>query len=284
MDFRPQDLPEIRSEIRAQMAHPALLRPFGDKLGDTSKAKHEEWAGHLQEMVDELALFHVSEPMSELTFAAAQSLEVFTPKLEDMPAAGGLIVYNGRPGKVMEFDDGCTSPLRGIIWISTSSNWMLVIPVLECRPEFAMLGRLIAYPETLFTLDTEIDYERAWDGERLGQDDTLAILLTTWLLMQQQLADVSEVDPDRATRKRLRRIGQESAPIRVIELRRPKHTSSEPGESGRNYTHRWITRGHWRQQWYPARQVHRPVWIAPHVKGPEGAPMIGGEKVYAWKR
>jgi hypothetical protein len=43
-------------------------------------------------------------------------------------------------------------------------------------------------------------------------------------------------------------------------------------------------RGHWRQQWYPSIQDHRPVWIAPHRKGPEDAPMLGGEKVYQWSR
>jgi hypothetical protein len=69
----------------------------------------------------------------------------------------------------------------------------------------------------------------------------------------------------------------------VIELRRPK-TSSGPGDGDREYHHQWIVRGHWRQQWHPKRQVHRPVWIAPHIKGPEGAPLIGGEKVYALKR
>ena len=102
--------------------------------------------------------------------------------------------------------------------------------------------------------------------------------------MQQPLADSSTVEPDRAARKRLHRAGQEPAPVRVIELRRSRNTASGHGESDREYHHRWITRGHWRQHWYPKRQVHRPVWIAPHIKGPEGAPLIGGEKVYALKR
>jgi hypothetical protein len=100
--------------------------------------------------------------------------------------------------------------------------------------------------------------------------------------MQQTLAQTTEVHVDRAARKRLRRLGQEPTPVRVIELRRPAHSGS--GDGSREFHHQWIVRGHWRQQWYPAREVHRPVWIAPHIKGPEGAPLIGGEKVYAWKR
>ena len=111
----------------------------------------------------------------------------------------------------------------------------------------------------------------------------LNILKAAWLLMQQPLANVTEVEPDRAVRKRLRRAGAKPATVRVIELRRPKGGGS-PGDGDREYHHQWIVRGHWRQQWHPKRQVHRPVWIAPHIKGPEGAPLIGGEKVYALKR
>jgi hypothetical protein len=70
-------------------------------------------------------------------------------------------------------------------------------------------------------------------------------------------------------------------PVRVINLRR-RAASTIAGQSDREYHHQWIVRGHWRDQWYASRGVHRPVWIAPHVKGPEGAPMLGGEKVHAW--
>jgi hypothetical protein len=54
--------------------------------------------------------------------------------------------------------------------------------------------------------------------------------------------------------------------------------------SERDYQHQWVVRGHWRQQWYPSRNVHRPIWITPHIKGPEGAPLLGGERVFHWKQ
>lgn len=39
-------------------------------------------------------------------------------------------------------------------------------------------------------------------------------------------------------------------------------------------------RGHWRQQPYgPARAYRRPVWIHPHVRGPEEAPWATGTTV-----
>jgi hypothetical protein len=39
------------------------------------------------------------------------------------------------------------------------------------------------------------------------------------------------------------------------------------------YRNRWVVRGHHRAQWYPASQAHRVIWIAPYIKGPDGAPL-----------
>jgi hypothetical protein len=36
---------------------------------------------------------------------------------------------------------------------------------------------------------------------------------------------------------------------------------------------RWTVRGHWRRQWYPSTEEHRPVWIEPHESGPTGKPL-----------
>ncbi len=48
------------------------------------------------------------------------------------------------------------------------------------------------------------------------------------------------------------------------------------------YKNRWWVRGHFRAQWYPSKKAHKVIWIAPHMKGPEGAPIL--EKVYAVRR
>jgi hypothetical protein len=101
--------------------------------------------------------------------------------------------------------------------------------------------------------------------------------------MAQTVVSVEDAQYDRAAKRRFQRQGCEPPRVRVITLRRLAGSAASH-ESDREYHHQWIVRGHWRQQWFPARQVHRPVWIAPHIKGPEGAPLLGGEKVYAWRR
>ena len=72
--------------------------------------------------------------------------------------------------------------------------------------------------------------------------------------------------------------------IRRIELRPMKYVNQTHSTSGRVYTHRWVVRGHWRQQFYASTGTNAPRWIAPFLKGPEGAPLLTAPKVYVWNR
>ncbi|QMV84080.1 hypothetical protein HW450_06695 [Corynebacterium hindlerae] len=112
------------------------------------------------------------------------------------------------------------------------------------------------------------------------------VLGCSWLLIQQ---------PTVATTRRAKATGGTSAKrakksaesVQVIELRRlatpPRadHTK-EPRQV--EHTHRWMVRGHWRQQRVgPGRQFVKPVFVTPHVRGPEGLP-LKTERVQAWRR
>lgn len=97
-------------------------------------------------------------------------------------------------------------------------------------------------------------------------------------LLRQRVAEETVVGPDRAARRRMKREGKEPAPVRLISIRGA--SASGGGDGSREYVHRWIVRGHWRRQWYRSIQAHRPIWITPYVKGPEDAPLLGGQKVY----
>ena len=66
---------------------------------------------------------------------------------------------------------------------------------------------------------------------------------------------------------------------------RPAWTNDRDGSSGdRQYRNRWWVGGHWRQQACgPNHADRRPKWIAPYVKGPEGAP-LKTDRVHVWRR
>ncbi|MGW4116718.1 hypothetical protein ACWEFJ_38085 [Actinosynnema sp. NPDC004786] len=112
-------------------------------------------------------------------------------------------------------------------------------------------------------------------------------LRAAWLLMTQPgITDVQEKPLSRRQQRRADREGHRTDPIKIVRLRaHPTHPHT-PGTDagGRNagaYTVRWMVRGHWRQQAHgPGRSQRRPIWINPHVKGPEGAPLNTGDTVY----
>ena len=285
MGIRPQDLPELRAELSQQLTDLKFIRPIRDVLKDQSEDGLREGAAAFGQLVDDATLFHVATPMANLISTAADSLEVFSPDRSDLPAHQGLIIFDGDLKQNLRMHDGCTPPLRGLLWgFSESNPSLLIAPIADHHEGVPTPGRLVIYPSLFFTTPFGDRIQNsAFDNGACKTVRILALLLTAGLLMQQPLADTSTTEADRAARKRLRRAGHQPAPVRVIELRRPK-SGAGSGESDREYHHQWIVRGHWRQHWYPKRQVHRPVWIAPHIKGPEGAPLIGGEKVYALKR
>lgn len=113
------------------------------------------------------------------------------------------------------------------------------------------------------------------------------MLSTVWLLMGQRgLTTVKSgvpVPKNKAARRRQAADRRELDSVRIIEIRSGTDHAAAYSGTTRAYRHRWMVKGHWRQQWYPSLGLNRPVWIAPYLKGPEGAPLLTGEKVHVWK-
>lgn len=129
---------------------------------------------------------------------------------------------------------------------------------------------------------SELKVERYDTGEdwRADRGDMFRALC---FLLRQRVAETETVMPDRAAQRRAKREGKEPPPIRVISIRGAAVTGGT-GDGQREWKHRWMVRGHWRRQWYRSIQAHRPVWINPFIKGPDDAPLLGGEKVYSVRR
>lgn len=70
------------------------------------------------------------------------------------------------------------------------------------------------------------------------------------------------------------------ATVAFVDLRRRDVNEAERklGETLVQWRHRWMVSGHYRNQWYPAADSHKLIWIAPHMKGPEDKPLL--PKVY----
>lgn len=72
-------------------------------------------------------------------------------------------------------------------------------------------------------------------------------------------------------------------PLKDVTVIRLRHVASRgTGEAAVNWSHRWLVRGHWRQQRCKddsGAWTTRPVFIHPYIKGPEEAPLLSRRHV-----
>jgi len=100
---------------------------------------------------------------------------------------------------------------------------------------------------------------------------------TMMALMEQRIISAEHVPLSRTERKLLDREGwYGNRDVRVVKLRRvnPSGKPAEDGEKAYELTCQFVVRSHWRNQYYPSTNEHRPKLILPYIKGPEGAPML----------
>jgi hypothetical protein len=296
VEIRPVDLPLLRNEIAAMQSVAVgkygVMRGMGASSRDATNAAR---LAQLEEKALRLAeLYHVSRGMGALARAAALTLPYFNLLPEDMPSPAGFMYFaetvNSKDTFVplraaswttmegdsvhlaMYFDKSWSTSLAAGRAADLMRNGPQILPLLAFDVPFS-----VEKVDAVSFLDKPVALEDSG-----GRGLFVRVLKTAWLLMGQTLACVEDAKYDRAAWRRITKLGMEPPRVRVITLRRTALVSTD--QSDREWHHQWIVRGHWRQQWLPSRSVHRPTWIAPHIKGPEGAPMLGGEKVYALKR
>lgn len=102
-------------------------------------------------------------------------------------------------------------------------------------------------------------------------EDRRLLAAVALLARQEHLVETTTVVPDRSVQRRAVRDGR-AATVRVVRVH-PRHAA--PGSSGGSLAVRTIVRGHWRRQpCGPGRTQRRTVWIAPHLRGPDAAPLV----------
>lgn len=119
----------------------------------------------------------------------------------------------------------------------------------------------------------EVKAGELFTTEYVRQMDARRLIYSIWHFMQQRIVSIADGGLDRARRRSLPP-NYESSIVKVIELRARESTRRpDYDEETREYNVRWIVRGHWRSQWYPSLNRHKPVWVHAYVKGPEDKPL-----------
>lgn len=102
-------------------------------------------------------------------------------------------------------------------------------------------------------------------------------------LVMQRLTEVAVAPPlPREVRRRHKREGYTMPRYSVVRLRRHSRPGAKDDEAERKWrlNYRTVTRGHWRQQWYPSLQSHRQIWIDEFIRGPEDAELVIRPRIF----
>jgi len=311
---RPRDVAEARSRAlrwlteRGQADMRLMLRD-GTQRGQMGGSR---WApaitvadpadrvevavGWYDRMLRAADLYWVSDDMTALAEHAADSLPTFRLTEESLPSRAGLVGWS-RPitGDGPPIIAASWLLLGGRVWVDT---WCDPLDSLT-RVARTYTGRVLTTADRerarrergLIGLDegllVPLDAEVAW-GERtahLARARATRTLVAAWLLMGQTLAAHERADAAPSEARRLARRGDPPSPVTTVALRREVVPSDETSAgSEREYRHRWLVRGHWRQQWMRGSGTHRPTWIDPHLKGPEGADLLRRDVVNVLRR
>lgn len=306
-ECRPASTPALRDDavrgIRTDARFRATEKGFDELSGDDQRAL---------EAMAKAELFWISEEMSELCRDAVDGLTEAHLGRDLWPADYGFMVF-ATPVQVEGHEwkndnDPALEPIRALGWYLDGSEVtvlmfvdlddMVSATLMRVHGEVdparhrervasftAELGMKWLSPATgdAYPIDRPYRLE-----EHPGEGAPAGFMLSTvWLLMGQRgLASTTTGVPEpknKAARRRQAPLRKQLDAVRIIELRSGTDHAAAYAGTTRAYRHRWMVKGHWRQQWYPSLGMHRPVWVAPYVKGPEGAPLLTGEKVHTWR-
>lgn len=304
-----------------QMNLPTYLRD--EAAGVNRQWTLDEWITWLVERVAAAELFYVTPDMTELITQASQAAPSYEVYRDRLPAETGLVVFGQpfcevpperlAPGQRVELNaflwatvpdvgGGVSGPQPGVMVVTLQDTEVLLLtqPWDGSDGTAAQLQQIItAMRSGLGPLAYHEEYpmpfgDTPW-GEPAGlpvNNAAVAAAFTTWILMGQRIATVEQEVLPRHVRKRAARAGRPEPKVRTVDMRRTGRAQQEqeqqPGTDPRKYTKRWVVKGYgyWRNTWYPSRERHelQYVHVPSYVKGPDGAPLVGGERVNVLRR
>lgn len=238
------------------------------------------------------AYFATPEMSEVIISGATRDIKDLALTPADLPSPQGLLLMN-RPsgsGAVLWWAPGPDNT----IWAATKSvrlleKWLLSDPKAAEFPLHPYVMASLSDPisdAAPVVRDVTLPFEalagHAPDRGRFDEPDAsgvLQIFLSFAHMIRQEIAEATTVSTppapvvDKKGRKRFRK-----DTITFLSVRRSPPKAGR-GDSHREYSHRWVVRGHWRRQWYPSEGRHKPKWIMEYIAGPEDAPLLVHDKV-----
>lgn len=281
-----------RSRLRLIPSHLPLIRDkIVEKQRKRLKRQHDatqyrEALAAAWDEADQMAtaqLWWISRDMAKL--AADTAAVGDYPKNRPPAASGVMIIDGGLP--VDASPVGFKANINGFFWV-VSGGETTVYPMTDDPETLEKTGAADAG----LPVDLMIG-----SGALADAADANAALLHAWVDFAQAVWALSEEtricqakpgEPS-AVHPLPSRFDPEIRKVKMLVLRenlhRPGESADDDGRVRREYSHRFIVRGFWRDQAYgPNHSLRRRQWIPPFVKGPADKPLICKETVRIWRR
>lgn len=287
--IRPHDMPEYRNSV---VANDELWRMIAKLSGLVQESHAEDLArpDFIRAGLSEAALWWIGADASNLIEHAAPSMPPATLTLDLMADTTGFVFFDASiTGHDADHEDA-EIPVDCLLWDRRNIRDHDAVSIIAWFHD-RDLGVPIPLGRSDWIIGTDTDHRTPGipsDTAQASIVEDRRLLAALWQLSSQtSITETVEAAPDRATQRRLARRGHEVPNVRIVNLasrRRAQGGQSGDTEASREYQRRWIVDGHWRQQAYgPQWSQRRPVYIAPHIKGPEDKPLVTPEPVKVWR-
>ena len=222
---------------------------------------------------------YVAPEMMELLEIAMEGFEPEPLLPSDLITPSGFMVLP-KPFHVIDVHDQIVA-WRAMLWHPLTIEWeddklegifLSIYSHIDDPDE-------VGYPDVARTMPTKysLTHIAPWSYySEIPEDDKARQVLRQiqcfFRLTMQHITTHDKYPIPRSSVRRAKRLKFQDRNVTVIRLRRPKTKPQSEGEPI-NYTHRFLVRGHWRNQWFPSLNTHRQIYIHEFIKGPEDKPL-----------
>lgn len=124
------------------------------------------------------------------------------------------------------------------------------------------------------------DAPRQGEAAARSMAEDRRLLGALWQIVQTPVVTTVRTKPPRHVARRSTRKGL-NPEVRILRLGGPHRSNITTGTGTRNWTHQWVVRPHFRwQACGPKWSERKLILVGPYTKGPEGAPLLGGDRVW----
>lgn len=267
---KPGQLPDLRaalsrSQVVAHSANRCMSTPGAGLRMETN----------IPLVLRHASLWWCSSEVKDLVDVASASMPDQPLDFGDPPSDAGLLVMESpfldTDDEMPDLDCGTNA----FLWFKDAQRRTIDAPLVSVL-QIVSLSYWGAGQWATIGVESWPIGESQSDGATDSDRADRARIATVWTLAhQERVVPQLTIAPCRAVARRVKAEGlpPEAGSVRTLDVRRANGDSVR-GEGHRDYTHRWIVNGHWRNQWLPSRKTHRAQWIAPYVKGPEDKPLV----------